>query len=36
MNIELLSNAWSNYFARVTHEENAREELNHINPSGMR
>lgn len=36
MNAELISNAWSDYFARLPHEENAREELNHVNPTGMR
>lgn len=36
MNAELISNAWSDYFARVAHEENAGEELNHVNPTGMR
>lgn len=36
MNAELISSAWSDYFARVQHEENAREELNHANPTGMR
>lgn len=36
MNAELISSAWRDYFARVPHEENAREELNYINPTGMR
>lgn len=36
MNAELISNAWRDYFAQVPHEKNAREELSHINPSGMR
>lgn len=36
MNAELISNAWSDYFARVPYEENAREELNHVNPTRMR
>lgn len=27
MNVELITNAWSDYFARVPHEGNAREEL---------
>jgi len=36
MNAELISNAWSDYFARVLHEENVREELNHVNPTRMR
>lgn len=36
MNAELISSAQSDYFTRVPHEENAGEELNHINPTGMR
>lgn len=36
MNAELISNAWNDYFARVPHEENAREELNSVNPTRMR
>lgn len=35
MNAKLIRNAWSDYFARVPHEENAREELYHVNPTGM-
>lgn len=36
MDAALISNAWSDYLATAPHEENAREELNHINPTGMR
>lgn len=36
MNAELISSGWSNYFARVSYKENAKEELNHVNPNGIR